>query len=202
LIFVLTGTLGPIGLGKDCTVTTVLRVVGKHAEPVVNLTAGQLKGAISGSPANVTSFSTAAKPAVILVLDASASMRGAWIPSVAAAEELVDKAAGDIEVFVADERIQDHAIGSTESKKLLRRWSADTPRHATAIYDALIQIAGQARTRNAAIVVISDGKDDASTHSADATELLFLRSSWPPVFSLVVDYVPTRATRLRCFSSW
>ena len=181
-------TLAPIGFGQDCAVSVILRVVSKQAQPVVNVTAGQLKAALNGSPATVTSLSPAGNPAIVVVLDASASMRPNWNQSVAAAEELVGKTAGDIEVFVSDERIQDHAVGRTASERLLNQWSAETPRHATAIYDALIQIAGRVKTRNAAIVVISDGNDDASTHSSDATELLFLRSAWPPVFSLIVDY--------------
>lgn len=62
------------------------------------------------------------------------------------------------------------------------------PRHGSAIYDALIKVASPLAARNAAVVVISDGDDDASDHTSDATKSLFLGSSWPPVFGLILDY--------------
>lgn len=56
-------------------------------------------------------------------------------------------------------------------------------------YDELIEVARQGSPGNAAIVVISDDDDNASSHSTEETKSLFVRSSWPPVFGLVVDYV-------------
>lgn len=37
-------------------------------------------------------------------------------------------------------------------------------------------------------VAISDGGDNTSIHSSDSTASLFVRSSWPPVFGLILDY--------------
>ena len=50
-------------------------------------------------------------------------------------------------------------------------------------------------SQNATIVVISDGGDNASTHTADATASLFLTSSWPPIFALILDYEETAPRR-------
>jgi len=188
ILLILVGALTRIGLGQDCPVSTILRVVDKQSQPVVNVTTAQLRAEINGTRANISSFSPAAKPAVILMLDASGSMRGTWNQSIAAAREVVEKTGENIVAFVFDERIQGHAIGRTESEKLLDQWSTQTPRRGTAVGDALISIASRITTRNAAIVVISDGNDDASTHTSDATKSLFLRSSWPPVFGLILDY--------------
>ncbi|MGA9864094.1 MAG: VWA domain-containing protein, partial [Terriglobales bacterium] len=168
-VIILVGTLAPIGLGQDCSVTTIIRVLEQQVQPVGNLTAGQLKAEINGSRADITSFSPAAKPAVILMLDASGSMKGTWSQSIAAARELVEKAGEDIAVLIFDEQIQGQAIGRTESEKLLDHWSTETPRHGSAIYDALIKVASRVAHRNAAIVVISDGYDDASANSSETT---------------------------------
>ncbi len=126
-VIILVGTLAPIGLGQDCSVTTIIRVLEQQVQPVGNLTAGQLKAEINGSRADITSFSPAAKPAVILMLDASGSMKGTWSQSIAAARELVEKAGEDIAVLIFDEQIQGQAIGRTESEKLLDHWSTETP---------------------------------------------------------------------------
>ena len=187
-LIILVGTLAPIGLGQDCPVSIILRVLDKQAQPVVNVTAGQLKAAVNGGRADISSFSPAAKTAVILMLDASGSMRGTWNESIAAARELVGKVGEDIAVLIFDEQIQGQAIGRAASEKLLDRWSTETPRNASAIYDALIKVASRVAIRNSAIVVITDGYDDTSTHTSDTTKSLFLRSSWPPVFGLILKY--------------
>jgi hypothetical protein len=44
------------------------------------------------------------------------------------------------------------------------------------------------KTPNAAIVVLSDGGENASTHSSDATVQLLIRTSSPSVFALILDY--------------
>ena len=95
----------------------------------------------------------------------------------------------DIAVFVFNEKIRDRAAGHANSEKLLDRWSSQAPRQGTILHDALIEVARQGGPGNAAIVVISDGDDNASTHSKEETTSLFLHSAWPPVFGLVVDYV-------------
>jgi len=186
-IILLVGTLAPVGLWQDCTVSAVLRVLDKQDQPVTGVTAGRLKAEINGDRATISSFSPA-KPAVILVLDASGSMNGIWNQAIAAARELVGKSGEDIEAFVFDDEIHGHAIGHTGSEKLLDHWATEIPRHGTSLYDVLIEIASRVTTRNAAIVVITDGSDDASTHSSSATESLFLHSSWPPVFGLILTY--------------
>jgi hypothetical protein len=186
---ILVGTLANIGFGQNCGVTTVLRALDKHGRAVANLTATQVKAEINGSPASISSFSPVAKPALIVMLDGSGSMRSAWKESIAAARNLVAGAGEDVAVFVFAEKIRDRAVGRANSQHLLDRWSSGTPWGGTAFYDVLIEIASKGGPGNAAIILIGDGDDNESTHSSDETKALFLRSSWPPLFGLNVDYV-------------
>jgi hypothetical protein len=170
--------------------------VDKHEQPLLSVTPGELKGEINGSPATISSFSPAGKPGIILMLDASASMKSTWSQSIAAAKQLVGAAGEKIDTVVFGEDIQAHAIGRSEGEKLLNQLSAQPPKHgATALYDALIEMAERTNNRNAAIIVISDGEDNASRHSLNATVSLFLHSSWPPVFGLILDYGEIRRPR-------
>lgn len=125
-VVILTGTLAPIGLGQDCTVSTILRVRDKQEQLVTNLAAGQLKAEINGGAASISSFSPPAKPAIILMLDASGSMKGTWNQVIAAAREFVGKAGEDIAVLIFDEQIRGRAIGRTASEKLLDQWATET----------------------------------------------------------------------------
>lgn len=186
----------PAGFGQDCLASTVVRVLDKHSQPVANVTADQLRAEIDGSPSSVISFSAGHEPGIILALDASGSMKGYWNQSIAAARQLMGSAGENIDIVVFRDRIQAYARGLSESDQLLDRLATQTPTWATALYDTLVEIGGRVTTRDAAIVVITDGEDDASRHSSDATVSLFLRSSWPPVFGLILDYAPPQ-TRLQ-----
>jgi hypothetical protein len=186
---ILFGTLANVGFGQDCRVSTVLRALDKHGRAVANLTATQVKAKIKGRPATISSFSPAAKPALIIMLDESGSMRSAWKESIAAARNLVAAAGENVAVFVFGDKIQDRAIGRANSQQLLDRWSSRAPWGGTAFYDAVIEIASKGSPDNAAIILIGDGVDNKSTHSSDETKALFLHSSWPPLFVLNVDYV-------------
>ena len=180
-------TFASVALSQGCTGTTTLRAIGSNGKPVTDLTAGQLRAEINGRPSEITAFSAESKPMLILMLDASASMRSTWNQAITAAKQIVSRAGDSVEIFVSDESIQDHATGGRATEQLLQRWSKETPRHASAIYDLLLQIAGQVKTHNAAIVVISDADDDASTHSIEATESALRRSAQPAVFGLILD---------------
>jgi hypothetical protein len=56
------------------------------------------------------------------------------------------------------------------------------------LYDALAEIASAATNPDTVLVVITDGEDNASRHSAEQTVDQFLKNRWPPVFGLVLDY--------------
>ena len=181
------GTLVGSGLAQDCPVRTTLHMIDKHRQPVVNLTADQLKAEIKGSLANVSSLSPE-KPRIILMLDVSRSMKSAWNQSIEAARHLVERAGENVVTIIFGDAIYGKAIGRSESQDLLDQFAKKVPFGGTALYDSLIQIASHLTIRNAAIVVISDGEDDASLQSSAATVSQFLRSSWPPVFGIILDY--------------
>jgi hypothetical protein len=179
------------GWGQSCPVTTILRVTDKQGRPVVNVRADQLKAEINGNPANVTLLTPAGKPAAILVLDVSGSTKATWKESMAAAKQLLESSGENVATFVFRERIEASAIGRSKSEELLEQLSKQGPPKgiaATALYDTLVEVAGRVTTRNAAIIVISDGGDNASRLSSDATIAKFFGSSWPAVFGLILDY--------------
>jgi len=129
-------------------------------------------------------------PLLILVLDASSSMKSSWEQSIEAARQVVAQAGDDVSVFIFAEQIYAHAIGRSQGQDFLDRAAKQDPsgHHGTALYDTLIKIAGLVKNRNAAIVVISDGGDNMSHQSSDGTVSRFLHSAWPPVFGLILDY--------------
>ncbi len=187
IVFVATFVRG--GLAQDCPFDTVVHVIDNHGQPVANVTAAELNAEINGSPANVSSFSSG-KSWIILILDVSPSMKHTWNQQLAAAKQFVEKAE-NVDTVIFRERVQGYAIGRSRSEELLDQLSKQGPPSGlggTALYDTLIEIAGRVTAHNAAIVVISDGGDNMSRNSADTTASLFLHSSWPPVFALVLDY--------------
>jgi len=186
------------GFGQECTVSTTVRLIDKHGQPVSNITVDQLRAEVNGKPASIGSFSPADKPGVILLLDTSPSMKGTWQQSVAAARQLLDKVRGNSNLFTFGMGVGPHVTSRSQSEELLDRLSKEGPPKppgGTALYDTLVQVAGGVTTSNVAIVVISDGGDNASHHSSDATVSEFLRSSWPSVFALILDYEETNPLR-------
>ena len=185
--FILATTLS--GFGQDCRITTTVRLLSENEHPALNVTADQLTAVIGGAPAKVVAFSPGVKPVMILVIDISSSMKGTWAQSVAAAKQLSGNAGDRVAAVVFREQIIAHSGGRVDTDKLLDHLATlKTSQGGTALYDTLIDIAGRVKDRNTALVVISDGGDNASRHSSDQTVHLFLQSSWPPVFGLVLDY--------------
>jgi|KBSMisStandDraft_5_1062788.scaffolds.fasta_scaffold81513_2 hypothetical protein len=176
-------------LGQDCTVRTIFRAIDKHGQPAMTITPDRIKAEISGIPANVDSLS-AAKPDVILMVDVSSSMKDVWNQVIEAANQLLERAGGNVVVVAFGEEIYGHATGRVSSKDFLNQLSKHvySGRRGTALYDSLIEVASHVTSRDAAIVIISDGEDDMSRNSSDQTVTLFLKSSWPPVFGLILDY--------------
>ena len=179
----------PGGFGQNCRVTTTVRLVDEHGFPVSNVTSDQLQGEIGGTPAKVVAVSPGDRPVTILLIDISSSMQGEWPQSVAAARQLAAAAGDRVAAVVFREKEVAYAGDRIDTDKLLDQLATiKTSRGGTALYDALIDVAGRAKNRNTALVVISDGEDNASFHSSDGTVKLFLQSSWPPVFGVVLDY--------------
>ena len=187
IAFILTTTRS--SFGQDCRVTTTVRFLGDHEHAALNLTADQLKAEIGGTPAKVVTFAPGVKPVMILLIDISSSMKGMWAQSVAAAKQLAGGAEDRVAAVVFREQIMDHASGRAQTDKLLDHLAMlKTSQGGTALYDTLIEIAGRVKNRDSALIVISDGEDNASRHSSDQTVDLFLKSGWPPVFGVVLDY--------------
>jgi|HubBroStandDraft_6_1064221.scaffolds.fasta_scaffold15936_3 hypothetical protein len=176
------------GYGQSCQISTPVRVLDKDSHPLMNLAADQFKVQVGGVSAQVLKVSPGEPPGMVLFLDASGSMKHSWVQSIAAAKQLASSTE-HIAVVVFREGLLLHANGHSETFKLLDELASKNDNWGgTPLYDALIQIATGVGKQNVALVVITDGQDNMSQHSADETAALFLRSSWPPVFGLVIDY--------------
>jgi Ca-activated chloride channel homolog len=144
----------------------------------------------------VVSVTQEPKPVIILLIDISSSMKEMWEQSVAAARQFSASAGDRVAVVVFRERILDHATGREPTDKLLDRLAAlKTSMGGTALYDTLIEAGGAAKNPNTALVVISDGEDNASRLSSHQTVDSFLKDRWPPVFGLVLDYAHNQTRR-------
>lgn len=177
--------------------TTTVRVLS-NGIPTVSLAPVQLGAKIGGSPATVVSVTREPKPVTILLIDISSSMKEIWGQSLAAAKQLSASAGDGVAVVVFGDQIVDHASGREPTDKLLDRLATlqiKTVGTGTALYDALIEVAGAAKNPNTALIVISDGEDNASLHSTDQTVDSFLKNRWPPVFGLVLDYSHNQTRR-------
>jgi hypothetical protein len=182
--------------GQECRVTTTVRVLSQHGIPTVSLKPEQLSAKIGGSPATVVSVAQEPKPVTILVIDISSSMKEMWGQSVAAAKQVSASAGDRVAVVVFSDQIVDDASGREPTDKLLDRLATlKISLGGTALYDTLMEVAGAAKNPNTALVVISDGEDDASLHSSDQTVDSFLKNRWPPVFGLVLDYAHNQRRR-------
>jgi len=177
------------GFGEECRVTTTVRLLDEHGNPVSSVAPEQLKAEIGDSPAKVVSVTEGAKPVTILLIDISSSMEKTWKQSVTAAKQLSASAGNRVAIAVFRERILAHASGAEATNDLLDRLaSMKTSMGGTALYDSVTEIAGAATNPDTVLVVITDGGDNASRHSSDQTVSSFLKNRWPPVFGLILDY--------------
>lgn len=193
---VLLASIASTGFAQDCHVSTTLRFLNDNNEPVMSVTADQLRVKIGGDSAKVLSLAQGAKPALVLLIDNSGSVKGTWNESISAAKQLATAARDDVAAVVFRDRILASTIGLPETSKLLDQLPAVTPQMGgTLLYDTLIEVAGRLKGRNAAIVMIGDGGDNSSRHTANETARLFVHSSWPAVFGLILDYDHSDASR-------
>ena len=173
---------------QECRLTTTARVLNGHDVSTVDLAPERLSAKIGGNPAKVVSITREPKPFTVLVIDSS-SMKPMWGQSVATAKQLSASAGEDIAVVLFREAIRAGPIGRKPTNELLDRLdSLKISTWATALWDTLVKVAGAAKNPNTALVVISDGQDNASSYSSNKTVDSFLKNHWPPVFSLVLDY--------------
>jgi hypothetical protein len=182
--------IAPTSFGEDCRVTTTVRLLDEHALSR-SITPEELTAQIGGSPAKIISVERGTPPVTILLIDASSSMKQTWGQSVAAAKQFLASSGDRVAVVVFREQILDHASGSAATSKLLDHLATEKIGYSTggtALYDSLIAVAGAAKNPDAALVVISDGEDNASRNSSEQTVNWFLKNHWPPVFGLVLDY--------------
>jgi hypothetical protein len=195
VIVALIGSIAPIGFSEECHVSTALRFINEDGQPVTSVTADQVRAKIGGGIAKITSLTPNPKPLLVLLIDNSSSIKGTWKELISAAKQLANAAGDNVAAVVFRDRIVAVSNGPLETAKLLDALPTMTPQPGgTTVYDTLIEVAGGIKTRNAAIVLIGDGEDNASHHSSDQTAKLFLQSSWPPVFGLILDY-DQRGTR-------
>jgi|SRR5580658_278181 hypothetical protein len=188
LVF-LVSAFAQVGYTQDCQVSTTVRVLDKRGLPVVNLTADQLSAEIDGTPVKIRSISPGNNQRIVLLLDVSSSMKTVWSPSIAAAKQSMEGAGENFDIVLFRDTIRGHARGRSQSERLLEQLSPDALQPGgTALYDSLIEVANSLKTPNAAIVVVSDGGENASTHSSDATVPLLIRASSPSVFALILDF--------------
>ena len=190
-VLISVGIVSGEGYGQECSVTIPLRLLDHHGQRITNITPDQLRAEVDGSPVNVSSIEAVPKTGVVLLLDVSPSMGKTWKQSIMAARQLVEKVGDKLTLFAFDVGISGYAIGRSKSEELLDRFlqqGAPKPPGGTALYDVLIEVAQRITARDSAIVVISDGGDNASHRSSDQAASLFISSSWPPVFALIVDY--------------
>jgi Mg-chelatase subunit ChlD len=190
--------LAEYGYGQACGVSTPVRLIDRHGQPVTNITLDQFRAEVDDKPVKIDSVAPVKKPGVVLILDVSPSMQKTWKQSIAAARQFVDAVGENVDLFAFNIGVSAYAVGRSKSEELLDRLlqqSAPKPPGGTALYDTLIQVADRVKNHNAAIVVISDGDDNTSHHSSEATASMFLTSSWPPVFALILDYEETDRRR-------
>jgi len=183
--------------GQECRVTTTVRLLDEHSVSR-NVTPEELTAQIGGRPAKVISIERGTPPVTILLIDVSSSMKQTWDQSVAAAKQLFANAGDRVAVVIFREQILDRASGSAAASKLLDHLANEKIGYSsggTALYDSLIAVAGAAKKPDTALVVISDGGDNASRNSSDQTVKWFLKNHWPPVFGLILDYATDQTRR-------
>jgi hypothetical protein len=174
---------------QECRVTTTVRFLDKSGQPVTNITADQVNAHVGNSPAKVLRLEPAGKPAIVLLIDASTSMRDEWQHSLSAGKHVAALAGENITLVLFSTRIRGKVEGSAKVQKALDDLTGyKAPGGATALYDSLLEVASDVKQRSAAIIAISDGRDNQSTHSSDQTIAQLLSSSAPPIFDFVMDY--------------
>lgn len=174
---------------QDCQLTMNVRVLDDHGHPVVDVTRDQIRAEIGGAPAKIIAVAPAQKPEMLLLIDASSSMKGTWDESIAAARQLAAFAGDNLSAVLFRERILAEASTASDVQALIRKLPSIAPaRGGTAFYDMLIQAGSSSKDRNVVIVAISDGDDNFSRNSSDQVVEQYSRSAWPPVFGLILDY--------------
>lgn len=196
VIVVLVALAAGAVFGQECRVTTTIRLLDEHGTPVRDITPEQLTAEVGGHPAKIAAANQGSTPVTILMIDISSSMEDVWPKAVAAAKQISADAGDRVAVAVFRDQILAHASGREATNKLIDSLpSAKTSRGGTAIYDSVAAMASAATHPDTVLVIITDGGDNASHHSAEQTANSFLKNRWPPVFALVLDYTEPHTHR-------
>jgi|SRR5579872_6640296 len=164
-----------------------------HGAEIRGLKAEDFKVYEDGHPQAVKQFAAEDRPVTVgIVLDASGSMRTKQAEVVTAALAFVHSSNPDDEVFVVT--FNDHASLGLPSKIPFSQNANDLgaallgrkPEGKTALYDALVLAAdhlGKGKWENKALLLISDGGDNNSTHTL--TEAIqAVQKSWATVYAI------------------
>ena len=164
-----------------------------HGAEIRGLKAEDFKVYEDGHPQAVKQFAAEDRPVTVgIVLDASGSMRTKQAEVVTAALAFVHSSNPDDEVFVVT--FNDHAaLGlpsnisfSQNANELGAALLGRRPEGKTALYDALVLAAdhlGKGKWENKALLLISDGGDNNSTHTI-AEAIQAVQKSWATVYSI------------------
>jgi Ca-activated chloride channel family protein len=166
-----------------------------HGTEIKGLEAKDFKVYEDGHPQVVKQFAAEDRPVTVgIVLDASGSMRTKQAEVVTAALAFVHSSNPNDEVFVVT--FNDHAsLGlpsnisfSRNAKELGAALLGRKPEGKTALYDALVLAAdhlGKGKWENKALLLISDGGDNNSTHTI-AEAIQAVQRSWATVYSIAL----------------
>jgi VWFA-related protein len=147
-------------------VTAVVR--DRRGRFVRNLSARDLEVVEAGQVRPITDFAVdSAGTSVALLFDVSGSMEGGLAHGRQAARELLAKLEpwrDEAAVFAFDTQLVEVAGFTNELERLVQQFGAVSPFGATSLYDAVAGTAErlEARARRSAVVVFTDGNDNAS----------------------------------------
>jgi Ca-activated chloride channel family protein len=164
-----------------------------HGMQIRGLKAEDFKVYEDGHPQTVKQFAAEDRPVTVgIVLDASGSMRSKQAEVVTAALAFVHSSNPDDEVFVVT--FNDHAsLGlpsnisfSHDGNEVRTALLGRKPEGKTALYDALVLAAehlGKGKWENKALLLISDGGDNNSSHTI-AEAIQAVQRSWATVYTI------------------
>jgi VWFA-related protein len=136
---------------------------------VRNLSARDLEVVEAGQVRPITDFAIdSAGTSVALLFDVSGSMEGGVVHGRQAAKELLGRLESwrdEAAVFAFDTQLVEVAGFTNELERLVQQFGAVSPFGATSLYDAVASTAErlEARARRSAVVVFTDGNDNASS---------------------------------------
>jgi VWFA-related protein len=162
-------------------------------ERISNLTRDNFKVYEDGKQQKITQFASDDAPVTVgLVIDTSGSMRNKYNSVVTAALSFIAASNRQDEVFVVNfgDRVSSGLPGgvpfSADIQQLRTALSWSVPAGQTALYDAVVfslQHLEKGRCAKKTLLLVSDGGDNRSSHSADET-MRMVRESRATIYSI------------------